>query len=73
MTARILDLRIVLTRDGHIRASIDGHIVPITSTPDLSVALADLALRIEACAWATQRAQLDVATDPTSAVYQAHR
>lgn len=73
MTTRILDLRLVLGQDGHIRASIDGRTVPITSTADLSIALADLALRIEATAWATGRAQFDVATDPTSSVYEPHR
>lgn len=69
MTARLVDVRLVLDRSAEIRVSIDGRPIEIPSTDDPSVALFELARRIDALAWSTKRPALELLADPQSAVF----
>lgn len=66
---RIVDVRLVLDRDGVIRVSIEGRPVEIAATDDPSVALFELGRVIDALAWSTKRPAVDLLTDPRSPLF----
>lgn len=68
---RLLDLRLVLTRDDVLRVSVEGRRVALTlATNDPSIALAELARRIDDAAWSSARSGLEEMGDASSVLYQ---
>lgn len=67
----IVDVRIVVARDGTLRVSVEGRRVALPTTPrTTSAALAELAKLLEGVAWSTRRDELDEIADPASKLFE---
>lgn len=65
----ILDVRLVVDRDGRVRASIDGRRTFELGTSSIPCALERLANRIEGASWSSGRPVVDEIADPASPIY----
>lgn len=66
---RLFDIRLVIDREGQVRASVEGRRVAIAPSAEPSVVLAELARRIDGAAWAAGRPELEELGDPASELY----
>ena len=70
MSARIVDVRLVLDRDDVLRVYVEGRAVPLdVATDDPSIVLFELARRLDSHAWSASRPALDVLADPDSPLF----
>lgn len=70
MTGGVLDVRLVVARDGTVRASIDGRpVLRLRAATSPSAALVQLGRMVEGAAWTGQRGELEEAADPRSPLY----
>jgi hypothetical protein len=67
--ARVVDVRLVRDREGRVHVRVEGRIVAIPPTPDPAIALALLARRVDAAAWAAGRSTSEELGDPASTLY----
>lgn len=65
----LLDVRLVVCRDGAVRVSVDGRPVALDATSDHAEALLALARAASGIAWTERRTPGEVLADPASALY----
>lgn len=69
----VVDIRLVRTRDGIVRATVEGRPVDVHEAPTLGIALDRIRRAIEGASWTTGRDEVDEVRDEKSALYERRR